>query len=271
MILGVISALFFNQPANTPSGLLSNIIAILLLMTANFLDSADGQLARMTNQKTQLGRILDGSAGDIWFIAIYISLSLRLLHQPIPLIGIEWGAWAFILAAISGLLCHARQCALADYYRTIHLFFLSGKPYTQFDTYAQQKAIFQATKWKDQPVWKFFLMFYVNYTKGQESQTPHFQHLFHLLSQNPQHPGPEHVEGQNPQNPAIQKFLQGSRPLMKWTNILTFNTRAIVLYISCLIDRPWIYWIFEITIMTIIFLHMRHRHEKLCKTITSNL
>ena len=55
---------------------------------------------------------------------------------------------------------------------------------------------------------------------------------------------------------------------MKWTNILTFNTRAIVLYISCLIDRPWIYWIFEITIMTIIFLHMRHRHEKLCKTIT---
>lgn len=58
-------------------GLGMNIGAICLLAWANFYDSADGQLARMTGQKTQLGRILDGAASEVWFIPIYIALVYR--------------------------------------------------------------------------------------------------------------------------------------------------------------------------------------------------
>lgn len=36
---------------------------------------------------------------------------------------------------------------------------------------------------------------------------------------------------------------------MPLTNILTFNTRAIVLYTCCLFDLPWLYFVFEIVIM----------------------
>ena len=39
-----------------------NVIGMLLLIWANSYDSADGQLARMTGQKSALGRILDGYA-----------------------------------------------------------------------------------------------------------------------------------------------------------------------------------------------------------------
>ena len=42
-----------------------NIAGVLLLMWANFYDSADGQLARMTGNKTRWGRMLDGFAGDL--------------------------------------------------------------------------------------------------------------------------------------------------------------------------------------------------------------
>lgn len=49
-----------------------NVIGMLLLIWANSYDSADGQLARMTGQKSALGRILDGAAGDFW-----LSLSTR--------------------------------------------------------------------------------------------------------------------------------------------------------------------------------------------------
>ena len=59
------------------------LIGIGLLMWANFYDSADGQLARMTGKKTLWGRILDGFAGDVWFIAIYVAIALRLMPQPI--------------------------------------------------------------------------------------------------------------------------------------------------------------------------------------------
>lgn len=52
--------------------------AIALIVLANSLDSADGQLARMTGQYSRLGRFLDGMCGDIWFIAIYVSVAYRI-------------------------------------------------------------------------------------------------------------------------------------------------------------------------------------------------
>ena len=57
-----------------PTDLAINILGMLLLVWANSYDSADGQLARMTGKKTPLGRILDGAAGDIWFITIYAAI-----------------------------------------------------------------------------------------------------------------------------------------------------------------------------------------------------
>lgn len=63
------------------AGLILNAIAIGLLAFANFLDSTDGQLARMTGQQTQLGRILDGAASEVWFIPIYVSLVVRFNHH----------------------------------------------------------------------------------------------------------------------------------------------------------------------------------------------
>jgi hypothetical protein len=66
-------------------------------------------------------------------------------------------------------------------------------------------------------------------------------------------------------------FRAGSLPLMKWANILTFNTRAIVLYLSLLIGQPWVYPVFEITVMNLLFFHMRRSHERLCFTLTPRI
>ena len=80
MLIGAGSAFFFAHGSyryEGMSGLWWNIGAILLLAWANFYDSADGQLARMTGKKTRLGRILDGAASEVWFIPIYIALVYR--------------------------------------------------------------------------------------------------------------------------------------------------------------------------------------------------
>ena len=68
-----------------------------------------------------------------------------------------------------------------------------------------------------------------------------------------------------------EEFLAGSRPLMKYTNLLTFNMRAIALYIAALINMPWLYLIFEITVMNMMLVYMHHEHEALCKRITSKI
>ena len=99
-----------------------NVIGMLLLVWANSFDSADGQLARMTKQYSRIGRILDGVSGDLWFAAIYFAICFRTndtddMFSPMP-----WLIWT--IAIIAGL-CHAKQAAMADYYRNFHLYFLN--------------------------------------------------------------------------------------------------------------------------------------------------
>ena len=62
----------------SPQNIWINIAGFALLVIANILDCVDGQLARLTGIKSPIGRILDGLAGNLWFISIYIAIALRL-------------------------------------------------------------------------------------------------------------------------------------------------------------------------------------------------
>ena len=62
--------------------------------------------------------------------------------------------------------------------------------------------------------------------------------------------------GDNVPQELRDEFRAASKPLMKYTNILTFNTRAIALYVSLLIGEPWLYFVFEIIVMTSLFVYI---------------
>lgn len=278
MIIGAASGYFFAQPSfqyGGTHGFIMNIIAMLMLAWANFYDSADGQLARMTGKKTQLGRILDGAAGDVWFVVIYTSLAVRFYFNhsiEFGWLGIEDTPTSSLIGAIafwgvcwySGVICHGKQCGLSDYYRNIHLFFLKGKAGSELDNSVQQRALYDQTPWKGNLLWKAFLFTYVNYTKSQEKQTPQFQSLMETLKN-------KYGNVENIPEDFKKSFRENSLPMMKWANILTFNTRAIALYIACLVDFPWIYLLFEIIIMTSLYYYMRHTHESFCKRMNEEL
>lgn len=258
IILGIAAGIMFYFP-----DMKHTLIGIFLLMWANHYDSCDGQLARLTGKKTRWGRMLDGFAGDLWFFTIYAAICLRLMNQPLPLgIGAEsvmtWSIYIWILAIFSGTVCHSKQCTLADYYRNIHLFFLKGKAGSELDNFKQQREIFYSLPWKGNFWWKAFLYFYGNYTRQQEGMTPNFQRFYALVQQK---------YGDNIPQSLRDEFRSLSLPLMKYTNILTFNTRAIALYISLLIGEPWLYFVFEIVVMTALFVYMRHRHEHICASL----
>lgn len=252
IILGAAAGVMFYYPDLTHT-----LIGIFLLVWANLYDSADGQLARMTGKKTRWGRILDGFAGDVWFFTIYAAICLRLQEQPIPGTDEPWGVWIWLMAAVSGLICHGKQCQLADYYRNIHLYFIKGKSGSELDRFDALRKEFHSLSWSKDGVWKLFLYFYGNYTRSQEQMTPAFQRFRAALL--------ERYAGSELSDALRADFRKGSLPLMKYANILTFNTRAIVLYLSLLAGHPWFYFAFELVVMNILFLYMRNRHEALCR------
>ena len=232
----------------------SNVCGVLLLMFANFCDSTDGQMARLTGKKTLIGRMLDGFSGDLWFFAIYLGIVIRLWPQNIPFTDIQWGVWGFLLCALAGFGFHSKQSSLADYYRQIHLFFLLGKEGSELDNYQQQRQIYENLP-KGDLLARTFYYNYANYCKSQEQRTPHFQRFFSQWKQ-------------QPSETVRQQLLTGSRPLMKYTNLLTFNARAITIYVTCLLDCPWVYPLVELTVFQAMYVYMHRTHERLCAELS---
>ena len=240
IVIGSASAVFFYS-----QDLRHNLIGMLMLIWANWYDCADGQLVRMTGQRTLVGRVLDGFAGDAWFFCIYLAFLLR--FWP------EWGIAIFLLEAWAGLHCHVRQCALGDYYRNVHLWAIYGQEGSELDSSAEQKRRMQALRWCSKDWFeKLYLFFYARYTLGQEQQTPQFQRLRPLMETLPLN------------DPLRQQFRQESLPIMPLSNIITFDTRAIVLFLSILIGHPWVYFIFEATVLEAVRYYARYRHESFC-------
>jgi hypothetical protein len=234
------------------SDLTVNIVGMLLLVWANSYDSADGQLARMTGKKTRAGRILDGAGSDLWFISIYAAICFRLM--PV------WGLWIWLLGAGAGYF-HVKQAAMADYYRNVHLFFLKGKSGSEWSESAVLKENYGKLSWKHDFAYKLLERFYLNYTVGQEAWAPGFRQMMEMLRKNYQDDIPEWFRA---------SFREKSLPMMKYTNMLSFNTRVIALFIALFINEPWLYFVFELTVLNIMLFYMISTYERFC-TVFSKL
>lgn len=242
-----------------PANLAVNVCGMLLLILADAFDSADGQLARMTKQYSRLGRILDGMAGDFWFISIYVCICLRVNATSVYFSEHPWLVWTL---AVGAGLCHSIQAAMADYYRQMHLLCVNGK--SELEDSNQLREKLEQSR-KEGANWLSLLTqrVYLGYTLNQEKRTPYMQKMRVALRTN-------FPDGNVPQKLRDQ-FRALSLPLMKFTNILSFNWRAITLFVSLFLRMPWLYFAAELTIFNCILIYMVCRHETICKKITNEL
>ena len=235
-----------------------NVAGMLLLVWANSFDSADGQLARMTRQYSRIGRILDGLSGDLWFATIYVAICLRENYSSEFFMAHPWLIW--VIAVVTGI-CHAKQAAMADYYRQFHLYFLKGEEGSELENADNLKKKLAELSWSRNFWKKLTMTFYTNYTVNQEATTRSMQELRAELRR-------RFPDGVVPQS-FRDAFRIKSLPLMKYTNILSFNWRTIALFTSLFLQMPWLYFAFELTVLNILLIYMVIRHEKICKTFTN--
>jgi len=278
MFIGATSAIFFGCGSfyySGTTGLVYNIIAIVLLMFADVLDCTDGQLARMTGKKSRIGRILDGVAGFTWFLPIYVAVVWRFyLHHDLEFqwLGIEntqqntliATAVVFVLGGISGFIGMAGQQRLADYYIQVHLFFLKGEKGSELDNSARQQQIYDQMP-KDAPIYeRLFQHSYIGYTRKQEQVTPQFQRLMARLREK---------YGNTDAIPSKVRddFRRRSLPIIFWNGLLTFNFRESWLFLFCLLDVPAAHFLFEIFAMGLLYKYVNRRHENFCREMADSL
>lgn len=94
-------------------------LAGFLIVWAGVLDSADGQLARMTGQSSELGRQIDGLIDNLVFISCYIGGTLYLIPQ--------YGYWALLLMVAAGV-AHSYKAGLYEFYKSEYLYLVGKSP-----------------------------------------------------------------------------------------------------------------------------------------------
>ena len=222
-----------------------NLYGFVLLVLAEAMDSADGQLARMTNTKSQTGRILDGLSTGLWFFSIYLHLYFRMIHAGDS-------PFVLILIAIS-VISHSLQSAYADYFRNSYLMFVHGKSKSEIDDSRRLKEESRSGEWRKSLARRFLMWIYIHYTVEQEMFSKNLRKLHQLTKDRFLENIPE---------PFSAMYRALNQPLVKYFNILTTNTRMIFLFVALIIRRPLLYFLFELTVLNILLVAVVLKHEK---------
>lgn len=231
-----------------PQNIWINLFGCVCLVFANILDCVDGQLARITGIKSEVGRILDGLAGDFWFISIYLSIALRISGY----IDENWIIWlAVSLSGVSNLI----QANIADYYKTAHLYFISQKKGAEFDTVERVRAKHAAMP---KGINRFLYRLYIYYTTVQTLVTPQLQKMLKRITAKYGEGFPEDIR---------LLLRQTSLKVMPYLNIIAFNGRSIALFAAVLMQNFWIYLLFEIICLNILLFLVINKYERYCKKI----
>lgn len=249
IVVGVLSGHFFYY-----QNIYLNLVGVLLLIIAEAMDSADGQLARITNNYSDYGRILDGFGGNLWFVSIYIHICLRFIA--------EGGTpWVFLLAVVAGA-SHSLQSAMADYYRNFYFYFVMHPDKSEIERSEEIKERYNKLSWKKDFGKKFLDRFYINYTKEQEAFAKKNLKLLDLTGEKFGKELPEWLSS---------KYRELHKPLIKWYNILTTNFRMMILFIAVLSGELLIYFYFELTLLNILLVYVIIKKENNAKILIDKI
>lgn len=228
------------------SDLRTNMIGMVLHVVANAFDNADGQLARLTNRQSRIGRILDPFVDHLVWLSIYVHLALRCGTE-----GASSALWFLIIAAA---ISHALQAAMADYCRNAYLYFAKGR--ADLDTASALLADYRRLRWRREPWEKFLLALYLNATREQELLAPGSIRLRNAVA-----------HAASDQTWLQQRYRELVRPTFKWWGLLMTNTRMLLLFVILIVRQPvWYFWI-ELTVFNVVLVVLILRQERISRSL----
>lgn len=114
MVFGGLAAVAYFQYYLWPKAL----AGFLLMVGWHVLDGADGQLARLTGQTSEIGKVLDGLCDHVAFTLVYLSLTLAA--------ALVLGWWVWVVAVLAGL-SHLAQASAYEFQRQSYDFWVHAK------------------------------------------------------------------------------------------------------------------------------------------------
>jgi len=201
--------------------------AALTFLLHSALDSADGQLARLTGRTSILGRIIDGFCDSLTFFSIYVAIAASAWVRT-PRYGI-----IVTLLALLGMYAHSLQSSLVEYQRTLYLMAVHGRmdlvessPEGNGSLYRSDGGLFAV----------FLRTLYIRYHRQQRAFLPTTARLEErvtaLLEKHPE---------RLPEVARVYEHLQ--RPMLRGWSLLASNSHKLGIMLSAFIPIvPGSFW-----------------------------
>ncbi len=114
MVLGGAAGGAYYYYASWPA----TLAGFLLMVGWHIADGADGQLARLTGQTSEIGKVLDGLCDHLAFAAVYVGLTLAASQS--------FGGWVWGVAALAGV-SHLVQASAYEFQRQSYDFWVHDR------------------------------------------------------------------------------------------------------------------------------------------------
>ena len=229
------------------------IAGFVLMIAWHVMDGADGQLARLTNAQSELGKILDGTCDYVTFLAVYSALAVAL--------GREAGDWVWPWAlAIGAGLCHAAQAMAYEAQRQEYNFW--GRDQKSAELLAPE--LLPPDDPNGSLPSRLLHLIYRTYVRSQ------FQIAggvvgFHKALAVALEAEPERVATVRERYRA-----QFAPSVLRWS-VMSANYRTLAIFVAALIGRPQYFFWFEIVVLNLILLLLISRQHARCVQFLRNL
>jgi hypothetical protein len=185
------------------------VTAGFLLIVYDVLDCSDGQLARLKQNGSRIGRILDGAADYLVSIAAYLGIGFGYAdHSASPVL-----IWVLTIAAGFS---NAIQAGLVDFYRTRFLDYLLRRVSVLEDDLEEFRNEYQTLKdQKGRPGEKVILWLYLQYSSIQRF----------AVTRADQHARTASVSSED--------YVRANKTLMRFWTFLGPTTQVTLLILAC--------------------------------------
>jgi phosphatidylglycerophosphate synthase len=248
MLFGILSAFAYYRYWN----LRSAITGFALMIAWHVMDGADGQLARFTGSYSHFGKVLDGIADIVTFLAVYTALAISLSHAH--------GDWMYGLVTVSAV-CHMIQSASYEAQRQQYEYLGWGKkPQEPAPRNSPERGP------EGRPVIRWLLtsldrLFYLGLSFPTAGISRRFRETMAAAMQRA--PG---------QTALIrQRYRETMAPQLRGWSILSANYRTLGIFISALFKAPEYYFGFEIVgfsfVLAVLILRQSAAHRVLVERL----
>ena len=199
--------------------------AAFLISLAGVLDSADGQLARMTGQSTEMGRFIDGFIDNAVFVTCYLAGSAYYVQT-------DMGWTIFLLAVPAGIISHSFASQIYDFYKSEFLYYVAGSKSSKVKSIQELEEMPEGTSF-----WaRFFKKIEVDYTKRQwmlSTRNDETRNLYEVAAFTP-----------STREKFIEKYRDTFNPIMFWWALIGgSNTHRTLIMLFSVMGRFDLYLI----------------------------